>query len=128
MSGEQVAAGVFVAEDHQPAFGGKPLACAAGIAVLNELESPGFLERIRSAISSWAFPCAKDARGLMTGVDIDDRAAAEVQKARLEASPKGLCTSTAGQHTLRIVPPLVITNAEIDEGLAVLKDALEGHS
>ena len=126
------AADVFVAGDHQSTFGGNPLACAAALAVLDALEAPGFLERVRkagermrSAIGSWGLPCVKDVRGmgLMIGVDIEGSAAA-VQKACLEASPKGLCVSTAGAHTLRVIPPLVITDAEIDEGLSALREAL----
>ncbi len=132
------AAGVFAAGDHQSTFGGNPLACAAGLAVLDALEAQGFLqrvreagERMRSAILSWALPCVKAVRGrgLMIGVDIEGSlTAADVQKACLEVSPKGLCISTAGAQTLRIVPPLVITDAEIDAGLAVLKSALTGIS
>ena len=52
--------GVFKAGDHQSTFAGNPLACAAGLVVLNELQKPGFLEGvkekgeyIRSQIKSW---------------------------------------------------------------------------
>ena len=124
------AAGILVSGDHQSTFGGNPLACAAGLAVLEELAKPGFLSKvaekgdyIRSAVSAWKLPCIVDVRGrgLMIGIDITG-AAGEIQ---LECLKKGLCISTAGTQILRFLPPLVITMKEIDEGLAILRDILE---
>ncbi|AEE16513.1 acetylornithine/succinylornithine family transaminase [Treponema brennaborense] len=120
---------VFAAGDHQSTFGGNPLACAAGRVVLRELRAPGFLDRVRRAgeyirqtVRGWQLPCVKEVRGkgLMIGVDVAQLAAA-VQKSCLES---GLCISTAGVNTLRFLPPLVITDAEIERGLAVLKTVL----
>ena len=127
---------VFVAGDHQSTFGGNPLVCAAATAVLSELTKPGFFESvkekgeyIRSTIKGWNLPCVKEVRGkgLMIGVDVspEGRTAGEIQKACLSAEPQGLCISTAGQYTLRFLPPLVITREEIDAALTVLKSVLE---
>lgn len=126
------ASGVFAAGDHQSTFGGNPLACSAALVVLSELTKPGFLESviekgdyIRSAISGWKLPVTGEVRGkgLMIGVDINEGSSAfEIEKKLLA---KGLCLSTAGKNTLRIVPPLNITKEEIDEGLAILKTVLE---
>ena len=125
------AADVFKAGDHQSTFGGNPLACAAGLVVLHELEKSGFLESvtekgeyIRNAIAGFGAKCVGEIRGkgLMIGVDmIEPVKAVEVEKKLLE---KGLLTSTAGANTLRIVPPLNISYKEIDEGLAILKEVL----
>ena len=121
---------VFVAGDHQSTFGGNPLACAAGRAVLNQLTSPGFLDRvkesgeyIRKEIASWNLSCIKNIRGkgLMIGVDVE-QSAAQVQKSCLDS---GLCISTAGANTLRFLPPRVITPEEIKQGLEILKKILE---
>lgn len=131
------AADVFSPGDHQSTFGGNPLACAAALAVLDTLEKPGFLarvaeagDRMRREIRSWNLPCIKDVRGmgLMTGVDLDGSGgnAAAVQQSCLLAAPKGLCICTAGEFTLRLVPPLNISDRQIDEGLAVLKRVLAG--
>ena len=60
-------------------------------------------------------------RSLMIGVDIEG-ASSEVQKKALEA---GLLMSTAGKNTLRFLPPLVITDDEIEQGLKILKNVLE---
>ncbi len=124
------AAEILVAGDHQSTFGGNPLACAAGLVVLEELSKPGFLSRvaekgdyIRSAVSAWKLPCITEVRGrgLMIGVDITGKAG-DVQLACLKS---GLCVSTAGPQTLRFLPPLVITMEEIDAGLSILRDILE---
>ena len=121
---------VFVAGDHQSTFGGNPLACAAGRAVLNQLTAPGFLDRVKEAgesirkeIASWKLSCIKNIRGkgLMIGVDVE-QSAAQVQKSCLDS---GLCISTAGANTLRFLPPLVITPEEIKQGLEILKKILE---
>ena len=120
---------VFVAGDHQSTFGGNPLACAAGRAVLSQLTSAGFLQRviqageaIRGQVASWNLPCIREVRGkgLMIGIDVE-QSAAQVQKDCLAA---GLCISTAGANTLRFLPPLVITDEEINRGLDILKNIL----
>lgn len=124
------AAEVLVSGDHQSTFGGNPLACAAGLVVLDELSKPGFLAKvaekgdyIRSAVSAWKFPCITEVRGrgLMIGIDITG-SASEVQ---LQCLKKGLCISTAGAQILRFLPPLVITMKEIDAGLSTLREILE---
>lgn len=125
------AAGVFKAGDHQSTFAGNPLACAAGLVVLHELQKPGFLdsvkekgEYIRNQIASWNSPVTGEIRGkgLMIGVDIvKPNSALAIEKELLEA---GLLTSTAGENTLRMVPPLNISYKEIDEGLKILKSVL----
>ncbi len=131
------AAEALVAGDHQSTFGGNPLACAAGLAVLEELGKTGFLDSVaekgeymRKSVSAWGLSNVVDVRGkgLMIGVDVTGRAsgpatAAEIQLACLKA---GLCVSTAGPQTLRFLPPLVITKKEIDQGLAILRGILEG--
>ncbi|MBQ4378576.1 MAG: acetylornithine/succinylornithine family transaminase [Treponema sp.] len=125
------AASVFKAGDHQSTFGGNPLACAAGLVVLHELEKPGFLESvtekgeyIRKEIAGFGSKVVGEIRGkgLMIGVDmINGAKALDVEKKLLE---KGLLTSTAGANTLRLVPPLNISYKEINEGLAILKNVL----
>jgi len=129
------AASILVAGDNQSTFGGNPLACAAGLVVLDEMAKPGFLAKvaekgdyIRSAVSAWKLPCIAEVRGrgLMIGIDITGKSA-DVQLACLKAAGAdgaGLCISTAGPQTLRFLPPLVITMEEIDSGLSILRDVL----
>ena len=126
------AADVFVAGDHQSTFAGNPLACAAGIVVAETVSQPDFLDRvnhagdyIRGAISSWNLPIVKDVRGrgLMIGTQIDSSIKPfDIEVRCLE---KGLCTTTAGSDVVRFLPPLNISDKEIDEGLAIYKSVLE---
>ncbi len=126
------AADVFVAGDHQSTFAGNPLACAAGLVVLETVSDPDFLDRvnhagdyIRGKISSWNLPIVKDVRGrgLMIGTQIDPSIKPfDIEVRCLE---KGLCTTTAGTDVVRFLPPLNISDKEIDEGLAIYKSVLE---
>lgn len=126
------AADVFVAGDHQSTFAGNPLACAAGLVVLETVSDPAFLDRvnhagdyIRGKISSWNFPIVKDVRGkgLMIGTQIDP--AIKPFDIEVRCLEKGLCTTTAGTDVVRFLPPLNISDKEIDEGLAIYKSVLE---
>ncbi|MCR5284659.1 MAG: acetylornithine/succinylornithine family transaminase [Treponema sp.] len=123
---------VFVAGDHQSTFAGNPLACAAGLVVLDTVSDPDFLDRvnyagdyIRGKISSWNLPIVKDVRG--KGLMIGTQIVAEIKPFDIEVKclEKGLCTTTAGSDVVRFLPPLVITDKEIDEGLAIYKEVLE---
>ena len=126
------AADVCVAGDHQSTFAGNPLACAAGLVVLDTVSDPAFLDRvnhagdyIRGAIASWNLPIVKDVRGkgLMIGTQIDPSIKPfDIEVRCLE---KGLCTTTAGSDVVRFLPPLNISDKEIDEGLAIFKSVLE---
>jgi acetylornithine/N-succinyldiaminopimelate aminotransferase len=124
------AADVFGVGDHGSTFGGNPLAAAAGRAVLSIVNKPEFLadiarkgDKIRSAIAGWKHSLVKEIRGkgLMIGVDIGVEAW-PVLEACLS---KGLLLLSAGANTLRFLPPYVITDAEIDEGLGILKTVLD---
>ena len=126
------AANVFVAGDHQSTFAGNPLACAAGLVVAETVSQPQFLDRvnhagdyIRGAIASWNLPIVKDVRGrgLMVVTQIDSSIKPfDVEVRCLE---KGLCTTTAGSDVIRFLPPLNISDKEIEEGLAIYKSVLE---
>ncbi|WP_149553834.1 aspartate aminotransferase family protein [Treponema pectinovorum] len=125
------AAEVFKAGDHQSTFAGNPLACSAALVVLKELLKDGFMqsveqkgEYIKKAIKSWNSKFVKEVRGkgLLLGIDIDEtKSAVELETKLLQ---NGLLTSTAGKNTLRLVPPLNISQKEIDSGLEILKQTL----
>lgn len=129
---------VFVAGDHQSTFAGNPIACSAANCVLGILNNSEFKENVKSmgnyimnTVKNWNLPCIKEVRGkgLMIGIDIEEtesfQTAAQVQKLCLEEAPVGLCITTAGPKTLRFLPPLVITQQEVDTGLSILKRVLE---
>ena len=126
------AADVFVAGDHQSTFAGNPLACAAGLVVLDTVSDQAFLDRvnhagdyIRGQISSWNLPIVKDVRGkgLMIGTQIDP--SVKPFDIEVKCLEEGLCTTTAGKDVVRFLPPLNISDKEIAEGLEIYKRVLK---
>jgi acetylornithine/N-succinyldiaminopimelate aminotransferase len=116
--------------DHGSTFGGNPLAAAAAKVVLSELGAPGFLDsvsakgdRILATVRGWRHPLVREARGqgLMIGIAVT-AAPDRIKELCIE---RGLLVLTAGADVVRLLPPLVISEAEIDRGLALLKDALD---
>jgi acetylornithine/N-succinyldiaminopimelate aminotransferase len=129
MAGEK-ATDVFQPGDHGSTFGGNLLAAACGIVVLDTVNRPEFLaeivrkgDKILGAIRLWNLPAVTDVRGkgLMAGVDI----AGDAHEVMEEALKQGLLILTAGKQTLRFLPPYIISDREIDEGLRILKGILE---
>ncbi|MCC7281706.1 MAG: aspartate aminotransferase family protein [Acetobacteraceae bacterium] len=119
---------------HGTTYGGSPLACAAGNAVLDVMLAPGFLESVdRVGRHLWRgllglkqrHPgLVEDVRGagLLLGVKLADGIANT--DAQAEAVGQGLLTVAAGQNVLRLAPPLIITEREADEALDRLDRAL----
>ena len=123
---------VFEPGDHASTFGGNPLACAAGITVLNEVTKDGFLESVdkkgkyfREGLETLQkkHKVMKEIRGkgLMVGCEVDLEDASEIV---LKALEKGLLINSVSHNVLRFVPPLIVTEEEIDEALQILDDVL----
>jgi acetylornithine/succinyldiaminopimelate/putrescine aminotransferase len=113
---------------HGTTFGGNPLACAAGLAVLGEVTRPGFVagvaargEQLRSGLITHFGAGRVRGRGLLIGVQQAEDPAKLIKAARDE----GLVVGPSGNNTLRIAPPLIINGAEIDELLEKLGKALK---
>ncbi|MCL2126680.1 MAG: acetylornithine/succinylornithine family transaminase [Treponema sp.] len=131
LAGEK-AADVFEAGDHNSTFGGNPVAAAAGLVILETVNRPAFLaeisrkgEKIMSAIRAWNHPAVLEVRGrgLMIGIDID-RDAWPVLEAAVARAGCGLLLLSAGQKTLRIIPPYTVSDGEIEQGLEIFKELL----
>jgi acetylornithine/N-succinyldiaminopimelate aminotransferase len=121
---------VFAVGDHGSTFGGNPVAAAAGLAVLSVLGNNNFMQETRekgeylmAQIRAWNHPAVKEVRGMgmMIAADIDRDAWPVLEK----ALSKGLLLLSAGQKTLRFLPPYIITKEEIDKGLQILKSVLD---
>ncbi len=128
-------ADVFTPGRHASTFGGNPLACAAALATIGVIEEEGLLDRaaesgdtIREALEKISedhpgLVTAIRGEGMMVGMALDpDRleAADVVAKAR----EYGLLVCKAGGNAIRIVPPLNISEGDLDEGLEMLADAI----
>ncbi len=121
----------LTAGSHGTTFGGNPLACAAANAVLDVVLAPGFLagverigDRLWLALSAVvdAFPTIfGDLRGagLMLGLKCR-LPQTEVQQALLA---EGLLAVNAGENVVRFVPPLIVSAAECDQAVAMIRAA-----
>ncbi len=118
---------------HGTTYGGGPLACAAGNAVLDVVLAPGFLDQVdRVARVLWrglldlaqkhpTVVAGVQGAGLLLGLKLRP----EVNNGEMQgaAVAEGLLTVAAGMNVLRLAPPLIITEAEVEQALALLDRA-----
>lgn len=126
LSGEKCAK-VLTPGTHGSTFGGNPISCAGGLAVLRKVNSEGFLgdvakkgQYIREKLLTSPEVASVSGMGLMIGIELKNKKAADIVKAALD---KGLLLLTA-KTKVRLLPPLTITYEEIDKGLEILLSLL----
>lgn len=129
---EKVGQSSLTSGDHGTTYGGNPLAAAAINAVLDLFEEEHILENVNE-VSTYlvqkldelaaSYDCIIERRGagLMQGLVFDKPVGAIINKA-LE---KGLILINAGTDIIRLVPPLVIKNEQVDEMITILKACLD---
>jgi 4-aminobutyrate aminotransferase len=118
-------------------FGGNPVACAAALAVLEELSSPGFRERadqiatlLRTRLDELAKNHALigEVRGLgsMLALELAEQNGEASKAVTVAAREKGLILLSCGLYgnVIRLLPPLSATDEELARGLAILEEAL----
>jgi acetylornithine/succinyldiaminopimelate/putrescine aminotransferase len=124
---------------HGSTYGGNPLVCAASLAVLRELRASDLAtnvrrqeQRIRNAVRAWNLPIVTEVRGkgLLLGIALDATRipVAEGQTAALAVTNRlmenRLLVVPAGPAAIRLLPPLNVTDAEVDEALAIVQSVL----
>lgn len=121
-------AAAFGPGDHGSTFGGNPLACAAALAVLDEMEKPDFLSHVREMGAYFqgqleklqqkypALILSVRGRGLLLGAELS-RPGREIVDACLA---EGAIVNCTAENVLRFVPPLIVAKAQIDELTAIL--------
>lgn len=121
---------VLVPGTHGSTFGGNPIACAGGIAVINRITGDGFLDEVNgkaSYIKSKLEECSAvqsvSGLGLMIGITLADKSAKAADIAK-KAFERGLLVLTA-KEKVRLLPPLNITYNEINDGIKILMEILE---
>ena len=127
---------VFGPGDHASTFGGNPLACAAGLAVGQTLETQNILQNVQErgeqlrkrlrAIAHQYPNLIADVRGwgLINGMELKsdtELTSVEVVKAAME---NGLLLVPAGPKVIRFVPPLIVSAQEIDQAVETLEKAI----
>ncbi|MBX7254143.1 MAG: aspartate aminotransferase family protein [Candidatus Promineofilum sp.] len=125
---ENVAAAVGPGE-HGSTFAGGPVVCRAGEVVFDRVSDPAFLaavaangEYLRERLRALASPLVVEVRGagLLVGVELKTAVAPILAAAR----QRGLLVINAGDNTLRIAPPLIVTRDHIDAAVAILGECL----
>lgn len=115
---------------HGSTFGGNPLACAAALAVLDEIEEADLLSNVRAVgarlqqgISRIGSRRVREVRGrgLLVGIELRERAGPLVGA----LWERGLLTVSAGPNVIRLLPPLNVSVGEVDEALDLLAAELK---
>ena len=120
---EKTAKNSLVPGDHGTTYGGNPFACAAVSKVFDLFEeqhilehvkkiTPYFEEKLDMLVDKYEFLTARRGKGLMQGLVVAGRPVGEIVTKALE---NGLIAISAGTDVLRFVPPLIITEHDIDE-------------
>ena len=123
-------------------FGGNPVACRAGLATLRIIQDENLMAhatevgtkiQARFSQAQRDLPIIGDVRGkgLMVGVELvnsDGSPASEIIKEVIkELGAQGIVMTKCGPSALRIAPPLIITQAQADEGMEIILEVLRRH-
>lgn len=133
--GNESVADVFTYGNHGTTFGGNPVACAAGIAMLDAIESDRLMEHVSTmgsflgeALETLAekHPVIQDIRqyGLMIGITVD----AEAKEFVVPALQKGVIINATNGNVIRLLPPLVIGKEELQHCIRILDEIFTEHA
>jgi acetylornithine aminotransferase/acetylornithine/N-succinyldiaminopimelate aminotransferase len=125
-------ADLFEPGDHGTTFGGNPIACAAGVATVRTIVEQHLLEnaaqlgeylhgKLHGLKDKYPFITEVRGLGLMRAFDLAEPRAQQIMD---RAREHGLLITNAGPSTIRMIPPLILTQAETDEAVALLDQAL----
>ena len=124
-------AGAFVPGNHASTFGGNPLAMAAAVATVETLLYDGvldncrrvgayFLERLKALASRHTIVRDVRGKGLMVAMELDIPGAEIVRK----CMEKGSLINCTNNNVLRCVPPLIVTEQEVDEVVDIIDEVM----
>ena len=125
-------ASAFQPGDHGGTFGGNPLACAAGYAVMtyvvqhdlaSSVKRAGehFMRQLDGIIADFDVAVEARGRGLLIALDFKEDVADDLT---LRCLNGGLLVNRVRPNTLRFMPPLIVSNEEIDEAMQILRTVL----
>ena len=119
----------FTAGTHGTTFGGNPIAAAAALEVLHQLDDATIAEvTVKGAylcgrIEAMNLPCLGGTRGMGMMLGIEVKGSRSNKELAKKLAEHGLLVLTAGAG-LRLLPPLTITYEEMDKGLEIMQKAL----
>lgn len=127
--GKKVAETSLAPGDHGTTYGGNPFVCAAVSKVFDLYEKEQIVDHVQKVgayleeklnvlVDKYDFLKERRGKGLIQGLEVEGRPVGEIVNRALE---HGLIIITAGSNVLRFVPPLVITNADVDEMIKKLE-------
>ena len=127
---EEVAA-AFVPGDHASTFGGNPLACAAGLAAMDQLINQGvvenaarvgeyFMGKLVEMSSRYSFVREVRGMGLILGLEL----AVDGRQIVSRCQDNGLLINCVNNSVLRFLPPLIITEGDVDQATGILERIL----
>ena len=125
-------ADVFTASAHASTFGGNPVAAAAGLAVIDVIESEKLLENatkvgnllkeaLQGFVDQYDQLLAVRGKGLMLGLVVDGDAKEVVDAFKAQ----GLLALTAGKNVVRFLPPLTLAESDLQDPIDMISDALD---
>ena len=125
-------ADVFTASAHASTFGGNPVAAAAGLAVIDVIESEKLLENatkvgnllkeaLQGFVDQYDQLLAVRGKGLMLGLVVDGDAKEVVDAFKAQ----GLLALTAGKNVVRFRPPLTLAESDLEDPIDMISDALD---
>ncbi|HYD18638.1 MAG TPA: acetylornithine/succinylornithine family transaminase [Patescibacteria group bacterium] len=131
MAAKKQFAAALTVGTHGSTYAGNPLATAVAAAVMGQIFAPGFMDGIQKNAAHFMERLSAVQRttnkisavrglGLMVGVD----ATVDIKKLLRGLQQNGLLATQAGEATLRLTPPLIVTTAEIDEATGILEKTL----
>jgi acetylornithine/N-succinyldiaminopimelate aminotransferase len=123
---------VLTVGSHGSTYAGNPLATAVSAAVMSEIVKPGFIERVQKTSARLISRLEEIQRssnkisairglGLLIGVDTT----VDIKKLLRGLQGNGLLATQAGDATLRLTPPLIVSDAEVDEATNILEKTLK---
>ena len=127
-----MAAEVLKPGNHGSTFGGNPLAMRAGVETIRIMEEDRLLDNatavgahlkaaLQQALGGIAGVNEVRGQGLMIGIELDRPCGALIDR----AADAGLLLSVTAERVIRLVPPLILTTAEADEIVALLKPLVQ---